>query len=108
MAACICRELSKHFCSKMLQSGTIPADICGRENHCLMATKKKAAASKKVGTVMHEFKQGQLKSGGSGKKVTNPKQAVAIGLSEARKSGASVPPAKKKGAVKKNASKTTA
>ncbi|MCU1260875.1 MAG: putative histone H1-like protein [Bryobacterales bacterium] len=57
---------------------------------------------------MHEFKQGQLKSGGSGKKVTNPKQAVAIGLSEARKSGASVPPAKKKGAVKKTATKKTA
>jgi hypothetical protein len=66
-----------------------------------MATKKKAA-SKKVGKVMQEFKQGQLKSGGSGKKVTNPKQAVAIGLSEARKSGAAVP-AKKKAAPKKKA-----
>jgi hypothetical protein len=64
-----------------------------------MATKKKAA-SKKVEKVMHEFKRGELKSGGSGKKVTNPKQAIAIGLSEARQSGASVP-AKKKAPVKK-------
>ena len=47
-----------------------------------MATKKKAAAAKKVGTVMHEFKEGKLKSS-SGQKVTNPKQAIAIGLSEA-------------------------
>ena len=43
---------------------------------------------------MHEFKQGKLKSGRSGKKVTNPKQAIAIGLSEARRSGAKVPPKK--------------
>ena len=39
---------------------------------------------------MREFKQGKLKSG-SGQKVTNPKQAIAIGLSEARKKGAKVP-----------------
>lgn len=41
---------------------------------------------------MDEFKHGKLKSGGSGKKVTNPKQAIAIGLSEARRAGAKVPP----------------
>jgi len=40
---------------------------------------------------MDEYKKGTLKSGQSGKKVTNRKQAVAIGLSEARKSGAKVP-----------------
>ncbi len=44
-----------------------------------------------VEEAMHEFKQGKLKSGRSGKKVTNPKQAIAIGLSEARKQGAKVP-----------------
>jgi hypothetical protein len=55
-----------------------------------MATKKKAAASKKVGSVMHEFKTGKLKSS-SGQKVTNPKQAIAIGLSEARAEGDDVP-----------------
>jgi hypothetical protein len=40
---------------------------------------------------MKEMKQGKLKSGGSGKTVHNPKQAIAIGLSEARKSGLKVP-----------------
>ena len=50
---------------------------------------------KKMKKVMAEFKQGKLKSGRSGKKVTNPKQAVAIGLSEARKAGDKVPPDKK-------------
>jgi hypothetical protein len=40
---------------------------------------------------MHEMKRGRLKSGKSGKKVTNPKQAIAIGLSEARRKGAKVP-----------------
>jgi hypothetical protein len=40
---------------------------------------------------MREMKQGKLRSGRSGKKVTNPKQAIAIGLSEARSSGAKVP-----------------
>ncbi len=49
------------------------------------------AASKSVETAMHEAKRGTLRSGSSGKKVTNPKQAVAIGLSEARRAGAKVP-----------------
>jgi len=51
-------------------------------------------AQKKVKKVMHEFKKGELKSG-SGKKVTKRKQAIAIGLSEARKEGAHVPSPKK-------------
>jgi hypothetical protein len=49
------------------------------------------AAQKKVEKAMHEMHEGKLKSGRSGKKVTNPKQAVAIGLSEAREEGAKVP-----------------
>jgi hypothetical protein len=49
------------------------------------------AAGKQVETEMREMKAGKLKSGRSGKKVTNPKQAIAIGLSEARKKGAKVP-----------------
>ncbi len=48
-------------------------------------------ASAKVEKAMKEMKQGTLKSGSSGKRVTNPKQAVAIGLSEARKAGGKVP-----------------
>ena len=52
----------------------------------------KQAASKKVAKVMHEFKQGELRSGRSGRKVTSRKQAIAIGLSEARRAGGQVPP----------------
>jgi hypothetical protein len=48
-------------------------------------------AGEKVEKTMHEMKEGKLKSGRSGKKVTSKKQAVAIGLSEARKEGAKVP-----------------
>ena len=48
-------------------------------------------ASEKVEKVMRERKQGKLRSGRSGKKVTSRKQAIAIGLSEARKEGAKVP-----------------
>jgi len=48
-------------------------------------------AQSKVQKVMKEYEHGELKSGGSGKKVTSRKQAVAIGLSEARKAGAKVP-----------------
>ena len=52
-------------------------------------------AAEKVERAMHERKRGTLKSGGSGTRVKSRKQAIAIGLSEARKAGAKVP--KKKG-----------
>lgn len=52
-------------------------------------------AGEKVEKAMHEMKEGTLKSG-SGKKVTSKKQAIAIGLSEAREAGAKVPKKKKK------------
>jgi hypothetical protein len=55
-----------------------------------MAKYSKKAQSK-VKRAMHERKEGTLKSGRSGKKVTSRKQAIAIGLSEARESGAKVP-----------------
>jgi hypothetical protein len=48
-------------------------------------------AQKKVKKAMHERKRGTLRSGGSGKKVTSRKQAIAIGLSEARRDGGKVP-----------------
>ena len=48
-------------------------------------------AQTKVKRAMHEMKRGKLKSGGSGKRVTSRKQAIAIGLSEARRSGGKVP-----------------
>jgi len=59
-------------------------------------------AQKKVKRAMGEKKKGTLKSGRSGKKVTSRKQAIAIGLSEARKKGAKVP---KKKSSRKTASK---
>lgn len=52
-------------------------------------------SEEKVHEAMHEMKKGKLKTG-TGKKVTNPRQAVAIGLSEAREEGAKVPKPKKK------------
>lgn len=49
------------------------------------------SAEKSVARAMHKMKEGSLKSGKSGKKVKNRKQAIAIGLSEARRKGAKVP-----------------
>ncbi len=75
-----------------------------------MATYGKKA-SDKVEAAMHERKHGTLKSGGSGKKVTSKKQAIAIGLSEARKEGGKVPARKstgRKSAAKKTARKSAA
>lgn len=65
-------------------------------------SKSSKLASKKVEETMHEMKEGKLKSG-SGKKVTSRKQAIAIGLSEAREAGADIPDksSKKKGTTKK-------
>jgi len=56
-----------------------------------MARKYGKKAQSKVKRAMHERKRGTLKSGSTGKKVTSRKQAIAIGLSEARKAGAKVP-----------------
>jgi hypothetical protein len=56
-----------------------------------MATKYGKKAASKVKRAMHERKHGTLRSGRSGKKVTSRKQAIAIGLSEARREGAKVP-----------------
>ena len=61
-------------------------------------------ASEKVEKAMHERKRGKLRSGRSGKKVTSKKQAIAIGLAQARREGGKVP---KKGASRKKRSSTT-
>ena len=80
-----------------------------------MAARKKSggrkygkAASKRVGSAMRRRKKGTLKSG-SGRKVTSRKQAIAIGLSEAREKGAKVPRKKtgRKSTGKKSGRKTT-
>ena len=64
-------------------------------------------AGKKVEKVMHEMHEGKLKSGKSNKKVTSRKQAIAIGLSEARKEGAKVPKKSSTGSSQKAAPKKT-
>lgn len=69
-----------------------------------MASKYGKKAGKKVERAMHERKRGTLKSGSSGKKVKSRKQAIAIGLSEARREGAKVPSKK---SAKKSSKKTT-
>ena len=77
----------------------------------MAASKSRKKASSKVKKAMHERKKGTLRSG-SGKKVKSRKQAIAIGLSQARKSGAKVPKkkagAKKKGGAKKGGAKKKA
>ena len=73
-----------------------------------MASKYGKKASDKVEKAMKERKKGTLKSGSSGKKVTSKKQAIAIGLSEARRAGGKVPSKKssgKKSSSKKSSSK---
>jgi hypothetical protein len=78
-----------------------------------MATKYGKKAQDKVEKAMHERKHGTLKSGSSGKKVKSRKQAIAIGLSEARRAGGKVPAKKsskkstKKSATKKSSKKST-
>lgn len=69
-----------------------------------MASYSKKAGDK-VEKAMHERKHGTLKSGRSGKKVTSKKQAIAIGLSEARAEGAKVP--SKKGSKKSSKKRST-
>jgi hypothetical protein len=81
----------------------LPRLIGGHPMATKKAAKKKSSrkyspsASKDVEREMKAFKQGKLKSGRSGKTVTSRKQAIAIGLSEARKEGKKVPPAPKRG-----------
>jgi hypothetical protein len=65
-----------------------------------MAAKRKTA-SRKVKRAMHEMKNGTLRSGRSGKRVKSRKQAIAIGLSEARKAGARIPKKKTTGRKKR-------
>ena len=70
--------------------------------------KSKSIVKRKMGEVMHEFKEGELNSGKSREKVKNPKQAIAIALSEARRAGAKIPPSPtKSGASKKAAGSKT-
>ena len=71
-----------------------------------MASKYGKKSQDKVHKAMKERKQGKLKSGSSGKKVTSRKQAIAIGLSEARREGGKVP-SKKKSSKKSSSKKSS-
>jgi len=84
-------------------------DLSLQKSIPMIAAKRKAAsqrrygahAQQKVGDAMHEMKLGVLKSGRSNKKVSSRKQAIAIGLSEARKEGAKVPTRRKAASKRK-------
>jgi hypothetical protein len=70
-----------------------------------MPRKYSQKSQEEVAKAMHEMKRGQLRSGRSGKRVKNPKQAVAIGLSQARKKGARVPSPRRQPSGRKNKQK---
>ena len=72
-----------------------------------MARKYSKASAKKVARAMKKRKKGTLRSGSSGKKVTSRKQAIAIGLSEARREGKKVPAKKSRKASQKASEITT-
>jgi hypothetical protein len=72
-----------------------------------MASRYGKKAQSKVKTAMHERKSGTLRSGGSGKKVTSRKQAIAIGLSEARREGGKVPSKSKSKSKSKSSGRRT-
>ena len=95
---------TKKSASKKSSSKTSAKKTSAKKSATKKSTGKKASAKRSPGRKydpsvgrrvereMHEMHRGQLKSGRSGKKVTNPKQAIAIALSEKRREGAKVPP----------------
>ena len=85
---------SKKTSTKKTSAKKAPAKKTAKKSS---TRKYSPSASKNVETEMREMKKGTLKSGRSGKKVTSRKQAIAIGLSEARRAGKKVPPPPEKG-----------
>ena len=78
------------------RKATTRKNVTGKKSSSKKTTREYGPkAQQKVERAMHEMHEGTLKSGGSGKRVTSRKQAIAIGLEEARASGAKVPRAKK-------------
>jgi hypothetical protein len=93
------KSSTKKTSSKKSSSRSTAAKKSTKKSSAQKSSSKKSsgrkygkAVGKQVQREMHEMHEGKLKSGRSGKKVTNPKQAVAIALSEARKKGEKVPP----------------
>jgi hypothetical protein len=104
---CLKIESEARPVTKPGRTGTIPfrEDYFPATGRTIMARKYSKKASADVERVMKKRKAGTLKSGRSGKKVKSRKQAIAIGLSEARAEGKKVP---KKAAKKRTAAKKTA
>ncbi len=90
---------SKKTATKKTSAKKAPAKKVAKKTAAKKSSTRKysPSASKNVETEMKEMKKGTLKSGRSGKKVTSRKQAIAIGLSEARRAGKKVPPPPEKG-----------
>ena len=89
---------TKKAAAKKSATKKAPAKRAAKKAAKKSSTRKYSpAASKNVETEMREMKKGTLKTGRSGKKVTSRKQAIAIGLSEARRAGKKVPPPPEKG-----------
>ncbi len=87
------KKATKKSAAKKATKNAATKKAAAKKSPAKKTTRKYSpSAGKQVETEMREMKGGKLKSGRSGKKVTNPKQAIAIGLSEARKKGAKVPP----------------
>jgi hypothetical protein len=102
---CPCGE-GAHIAGRFLTEPSLPAKIIfPQPGEIIMARKYSKTASAKVGRAMKKRKAGTLKSGRSGKKVRSRKQAIAIGLSEARAAGAKVPKKAAKKKAKKSKSK---
>ena len=89
------RKTSSRSAKKTSTSRKSSGKRAGAKKSTVKKSASKSTARSKVKKAMHERKEGTLKSGRSGKKVTSRKQAIAIGLSEARKRGAKIP--KKRG-----------
>ncbi len=70
-------------------------NVINKKERVIIMARYGKKSQQKVKRAMHEYKEGTLVSGKSGKKVKSRKQAIAIGLSEARKAGAKVPKKKK-------------
>jgi hypothetical protein len=81
-----------------------PPQAAAKKKKKASRRKYSRAASGKVERAMHEMKRGQLRSGRSKRKVKSKKQAIAIGLSEARRGGAKVPAKRKRASAKKKRS----
>jgi hypothetical protein len=86
------KKSAKKAATKKPTAKKAPAKKSAKKTAPKKATKYGPGAGKQVKREMDEMKAGTLKIGRSDKKVTNPKQAIAIALSEARKKGAKVPP----------------